>query len=697
MYVVKRSGKQEAVSFDKIARRLNQLSSSVFEPYGALCAEFSHYVIDDDLLVNGGPLKAIDPIRVTQKVCAAVHDGITTTELDTLAAEHSAHMQTLHPEYAVLASRIEVSNVHKVTPDTFQQAVKKLEFRLNPVFSNLLLTDDDRARTLEDAIDYRKDYAYDYFGIKTMQKLYLLKDEEGKLVERPQHLLMWVAVWVHLDLVEKTVNVPAVIETYRLMSERFYTHATPTLFNAGTKIPQMSSCFLVGTLGTREQDSIVGMYDAVKEIAYISKLAGGIGMHVHEVRARGAHIHGTNGKSSGLVPYLRVLNNVSRHVDQAGVRKGAIAIYLEPWHADVEAFLELRKNTGVEEEKARDLFTALWVPDLFFQRVVDDEDWSLFCPSEAPGLSVLYRDDFKELYERYETYGIARKVVKARSLWEKALRSLIETGTPYISAKDAVNKKSNQKNLGTIKSSNLYNEITLFSDPKETAVCTLASVALSKFVKYGQLGIYFDFAELHAVVKMVARNLDRVIDQSMYPDVPNGEPKCERSNKAHRPLGIGVQGFADTLYALRLPFDSDGAREINIKIFETMYHAAVESSCEMAQELGRYSSFEGSPASEGLLQFDLWDVKPSKVPSVHPACKDARIFDWDTLKEEVKKHGLRNSTLIALMPTASTSQLLQNSESFEVPTGMLYSRKTLAGEHVVSQLQFRFLSTIAHG
>jgi ribonucleoside-diphosphate reductase alpha chain len=495
---------------------------------------------------------------------------------------------------------------------------------------------------------------------------------------------MRVAVWLHLDLQTGKADVPAILETYRLMSERYYTHATPTLFNAGTTMPSLASCYLNGTLGTREQDSIVGMYDTVKELAFISKLAGGIGIHVHEIRAHDSLIRGTNGRSSGLLPYLRVLNNVGRHVDQAGVRKGAIAIYLEPWHADVEAFLDLRKNTESEEERARDLFTALWVPDLFFQRIEKDEDWSLFCPDEAPGLSDVYGEEFERLYAQYEAEGRARKVVKARSIWEKALRSLIETGTPYISAKDAVNRKSNQKNLGTIKSSNLCNEVTLYSDPNQTAVCTLASVALSKFVKYGQLGVYFDFDELHCVVKTVTKNLDKVVDQSMYPDPPGGQKKCERSNKAHRPLGIGVQGFADALYALRLPFDSEGARELNVRIFETMYHAAVEASCELSQELGPYSTFHGSPASEGLLQFDLWGVAPSKSPGIHPCCKDAPVFDWDALKSHVKEYGLRNSTLMALTPTASTSQLLPNSESFEVPTGILYSRKTLAGEHVVS-------------
>jgi ribonucleoside-diphosphate reductase alpha subunit len=1103
MYVVKRNGSRERVTFDKIAQRLETLAKTPFATYGASSWSSTRtYVIDDDLLATGGELRYADPVRVAQKVCAALVDGITTEELDNEAPKQAAHMQSTHPEYGVLASRIEVSNIHKITPPTFAGAVRLLKERLDPDFFDLV-TNTELSHILEEAIDYKKDYCYDYFGICTLQNTYLLKDREGKIVERPQHMLMRIALWMQMRP-DGTVDVPAVLEAYRLMSERFYTHATPTIFNAGTKMPQLASCFVAGTkvfttdepkaietvkigdmvvthkgrirqvsqlhhtatgdrkilalktsgspmihvtdnhkflaiheedkpawrtvhdlkvgdyiqlpnyrgnnqpeaidveavirealgeyagekdhcrygpnaslwytqvsvrtgaddmlfldpgrarlrthafpssfrfievtktfckvlglwladgyvlkgrekkegkmcyagigfntnssvvhyvrrvgakmfgllsktrddhvefcsgtlgvvfehlfggvssskklpasvngwpnehiralmeglvmssgrvqqiggvalqlpngnlisqlfhllrargvgvfvssnrahsymtkhgeeiivpthvlrlpsgflkvgksttirtdaendtayptildatghslqrygstfikvvylhkterkdpfvynlrvaedhsymvegvvasncfllgkLGTRAQDSVTGMYETVAHMASISKLAGRIGVHMHEIRAAGAYIHGTGGKSSGLIPYLRVVNCTARHIDQAGVRPGAFAVFLEPWHADVEDFLGIRMNTGTEDKRARDLFSALWVPDLFFRRILEDGPWSLFYPSEAPGLSDVFDEEFDALYASYEEQGRARKVIRARDLWEKVLRSIIETGTPYISAKDAVNRKSNQKNLGTIKSSNLCNGVTLFSNPAETAVCTLASVALSKFVKYDDgekepvrpsatgrsNDRYFDFEELHSVVKTVTKVLDRVVDRTMYP-----QPECERSNRRHRPLGLGVQGFADVLYALHISFESAEAKELNVCIFERMYHVAIEASAELAELYGPYDSFQGSPASKGLLQFDLWKVEPSDQ-SAYPS------YDWAQLKEKIKSVGLRNSTLIALMPTASTSQLLQNTESFEIPTSMLYSRRTKAGQHIV--------------
>ncbi|GAQ91711.1 ribonucleoside diphosphate reductase [Klebsormidium nitens] len=1051
MYVVKRNGSREPVTIDKISKRLDILAKTPFAFYDTASRnEPGKYVVDDDLLATGRELKHAQPIRVAQKVCAALVDGITTEELDNEAAKQAAHMQTTHPEYGVLASRIEVSNIHKITPATFAGAVRRLQDRLDPLLFELVTTTDLGDR-LEEAIDYKRDYCYDYFGLCTLQKMYLLKSKDGKIVERPQHMLMRIALWMHMSP-DGAVDVPAVLETYRLLSGRFYTHATPTIFNAGTKMPQLASCFVKGTkvftlegpkpietvrigdmvithegrarevsqlhknhrgdrkilalkisgspllhvtenhkfltlrdglgepawsaadelkigdyiqlpnyvgekelpepidvwailreaeprlrygteehvqdansqideyvatadlrycpprnsatfairprsievtemfckllgmwlgdghvlrgkvkgddrtcyagigfnrsedervaqyvrqagaktfgvlakphgtcvefysgslalvfeylfggvsaakklppgvftwpndhiralmeglvissgrvkgiegvairtpngtlmdqlfhllrsrgvevflstskahsyvtrrgdeiivptydlrlppdfldlatiavlrpdvetsaarpitghsvrrqgstflrvvfvevtdrddpivynlgvdedhsymvegvvasncfllgkLGNRAQDSVAGMYETLGHMASISKLAGGIGVHMHEIRATGAYINGTGGTSSGLIPYLRV-------------------------HADVEDFLEIRLNVGAEDRRARDLFSALWVPDLFFKRVLEDGKWSLFCPSEAPGLSDVYGEEFEALYASYEAQGRARKVISARDLWEKVLVSIIETGTPYISAKDAVNRKSNQKNLGTIKSSNLCNEVTLFSNPAETAVCTLASIALSKFVKYGEEGRYFDFEELHSVVKTVTKVLDGVVDRTLYP-----QPECERSNKRHRPLGLGVQGFADVLYALHTPFESKKAAELNVRIFETMYHAALEASVELADRFGPYESFLGSPASEGLLQFDLWGVDPGD-----------EYYDWAELKERIKSVGLRNSTLIALMPTASTSQLLQNTESFEIPTSMLYSRRTKAGQHIV--------------
>jgi ribonucleoside-diphosphate reductase alpha chain len=533
-----------------------------------------------------------------------------------------------------------------------------------------MLTEEEALlEVLEEAIDYTRDYNYDYFWIKTLEKMYLLKAQGGVIRERPQHMLMRVAAWINSARGE-SLNLKKTLETYGLMSDRFYTHATPTLFNAGTRMPQLSSCMLLNQIDTAERDSIDGMYDLVKHVAQISKMAGGIGTNCSLVRAKGSYIRGSGGTSKGLVPFLRVLNETARHVDQAGVRKGAVAVFMEPWHGDIVEFLDIRKNAGKEEARARYLFTALWVPDEFFQRVLADEDWSLMCPNEAQGLSDACGDDFVRLYREYEERGIARRKMKARQLWDLILRSMIETGTPYISAKDAVNAKSGQKNLGTIKNSNLCNEVTLYSDAEETAVCVLASMALSRFVKYEdgpRSPAYMDYAELYSVTMAVAKNLDRVIDTTIYPT-----HECEASSKRHRPIGIGVQGFCDVLYALRLPFESSGAREVNVRIFETMYHAAVLASVELTEVYGPYSSFAGSPSSEGKLQFDLWGVEPG-----------ASEYDWVRLRERVKESGLRNSTSMALMPTASTSQLLQNTESFELPTSFMYSRRTLSGEFMV--------------
>jgi ribonucleoside-diphosphate reductase alpha chain len=669
MFVIKRSSGKELMSFDKISERLIRLSEDPFQPYppsrhgGAVC------VVDDDPLCTGAALKGVNPHKVAHKVCAGIYDGITTVELDKLASEEAAAMQSVHPEYGVLASRIVVSNLQKTTPTTFGESVRVLEGRLDPAFFAALTVDGGPLEALEDAIDYTRDYNYDYFGIKTLEKMYLLKARGGQVKERPQHMLMRVSAWINSARGE-AVNVKRMLETYELMSRRYYTHATPTLFNAGTRMPQLSSCMLLNQIDTPERDSINGMYDLVKHVAQISKMAGGIGTNCTLVRSRGSYIHGSGGTSKGLVPFLRVLNETARHVDQAGVRKGAVAVFMEPWHVDIFEFLYIRKNARVEEARARDLFTALWVPDEFFRRVLADEDWALMCPNDARGLADACGDDFARLYREYKGQGIARRTVKARQLWDAILRSMIETGTPYISAKDAVNAKSGQKNLGTIRSSNLCNEVTLYSDKDETAVCVLASVALSRFVKYVDgpgSETYMDYAELHLVTKAVARNLDAVIDNTIYPT-----PECEASSKRHRPIGIGVQGFCDVLYALRLPLESAGAREVNVRIFETMYHAAVLASVELAEVHGAYSSFAGSPASQGLLQFDLWDSAPTRPE-----------YDWVRLKERVRESGLRNSTLMALMPTASTSQLLQNTESFELPTSFMYSRRTLSGEFMV--------------
>merc|ERR1719510_2614504 len=595
------------------------------------------------------------------KVINGLYPGVTTVELDNLAAEIAATMTTKHPDYAILAARIVVANLHKETKKVFSEVVQDLRNivshgRPAPMISEfhykIIMKNADR---LNSAIVYNRDFKYQYFGFKTLERSYLLKID-GKVVERPQHMLMRVAVGIHGEDIE------AAIETYNGMSEKIFTHASPTMFNSGTQRPQLSSCFLV----TMRDDSIEGIYDTLKDCAMISKNAGGIGVAVHDVRATGSYIRGTNGTSNGIVPMLRVFNNTARYVDQGGgKRKGSFAMYLEPWHADIVTFLDLRKNFGSEEDRARDLFYALWVPDLFMKRVENNEDWYLMCSNECPGLADCYGEKFEKLYESYVAQGKYRRKMKARQLGSKILSSQIETGTPYMLYKDACNRKSNQKNLGTIRSSNLCCEIIEYSSPEEVAVCNLASVALPKFLDEKKGG--FDHQELYRVVKVATRNLNRVIEVNYYPI-----KEARRSNMRHRPIGIGVQGLADTFIRLGMPFTSPEARKLNKEIFETMYFAACEASMELAQKDGFYESFPGSPASKGKLQFDMWNVKP-----------ESNSWDWGKLKEDIKIHGLRNSLLLAPMPTASTAQILGNNECFEPYTSNVYIRRTLAGEFVV--------------
>lgn len=636
MYVYKRDGRKEPVRFDKITARIQRLC------YG----------------LDAGH---VDAVSVTQRVISGVYHGVTTIELDNLAAETAAYMTTIHPDYAILAARIAVSNLHKQTTKQYSQVSKILYEYINPktgLHSPMISkgTYDiicDHADELNSAIVYDRDFNYNYFGFKTLERSYLLR-VNGKVAERPQHLLMRVAVGIHGSDIER------VIETYNLMSSRYFTHGSPTLFNAGTPSPQMSSCFLVAM----KDDSIDGIYDTLKTCALISKSAGGIGLHIHNIRSTGAYIAGTNGTSNGIIPMVRVFNNTARYVDQGGnKRPGAFAIYLEPWHADIFDFVDIRKNHGKEEIRARDLFPALWIPDLFMKRVEQNAEWTLFSPNEAPGLSDVYGDEFVELYERYEREGRGRSTVKAQKLWYAILEAQTETGTPFMLYKDACNQKSNQKNLGTIKSSNLCCEIVEYSSPEEVAVCNLASIALPSFVEKDASTSWYNFDKLHEVTKVVTRNLNRIIDRNFYP-----VEEARKSNMRNRPIALGVQGLADAFMTLRLPFDSQEAKELNIQIFETIYHAAVEASIELAKEEGAYESYEGSPAFKGLLQFDLWNRKPSE------------LWDWDTLKQEMAKYGLRNSLLVAPMPTASTSQILGNNECFEPYTSNIYSRRVLAGE-----------------
>ena len=605
----------------------------------------------------------VDAVKVAMRVIEGLYDGVTTSELDNLAAETAASMTVTHPDYAQLAARIAISNLHKNTNKSFSETMSEMYHYVNPRTNQEapLISDEvyevikANAEFLNSHIIYNRDFNYDYFGFKTLERSYLLRIN-GKIVERPQQMLMRVAVGIHLNDLE------AVIETYELMSKKFFTHATPTLFNAGTPKPQMSSCFLL----TMKDDSIDGIYDTLKQTAKISQSAGGIGLAIHNVRATGSYIRGTNGTSNGIVPMLRVFNDTARYVDQGGgKRKGSFAIYLETWHADIFEFLDLKKNTGKEEMRARDLFFAMWTSDLFMKRVEEDSTWTLMCPNECPGLDNVYGDEFEALYTTYEAQGKGRKTIKARELWEKILESQIETGTPYMLYKDAANRKSNQKNLGTIRSSNLCTEIMEYTSADEIAVCNLASISLPMFVENGA----FNHKLLYDVTKRVTRNLNKVIDRNYYP-----VKEAENSNMRHRPVGLGVQGLADAFIMLRMPFTSDEAKKLNQEIFETLYFAAVTASMEMAKEEGPYSTFEGSPIANGEFQHNLWGLKDEELSG---------RWDWASLRKEVMASGVRNSLLVAPMPTASTSQILGNNEAFEPYTSNIYTRRVLSGEFIV--------------
>lgn len=635
MYVIKRDGNRESVKFDKITARIQKLC----------------YGLD--------PVH-VTPINVAMKVIEGIYEGVTTSELDNLAAETAASLTTKHPDYALLASRIAVSNLHKNTNKSFSKTMEALYNYIDPKTGKKapLLADDvyeiisKNAQELDSTIIYDRDFGYDYFGFKTLERSYLLK-MNGQVAERPQHMVMRVAVGIHKD------DIAAAIETYNLMSERWFTHATPTLFNAGTPKPQMSSCFLL----TVKEDSIEGIYDTLKSCAKISQSAGGIGLSIHNIRATGSYIRGTNGTSNGIIPMLRVFNDTARYVDQGGgKRKGSFAIYLEPWHADIYDFLDLRKNHGKEEARARDLFTAMWTPDLFMKRVEENGIWSLFCPNEAPGLAECWGAEFEALYTKYEEEGRARKTIQARELWTAIIDSQIETGNPYMLYKDACNSKSNQQNLGTIKSSNLCTEIIEYTSPDEIAVCNLASIALPRFVEDGK----FDHQKLFEVTYTITKNLNKIIDRNYYPVA-----EARNSNMRHRPIGIGVQGLADAFILMRFPFDSPEAVQLNKEIHETIYYASMTASKDLSKIDGPYESYPGSPVSKGIFQFDMWGVTPSPR------------WEWDILKEEVKTHGVRNSLLLAPMPTASTSQILGNNECFEPYTSNIYSRRVLSGEFVI--------------
>lgn len=638
MLVVKRDGRRESVKFDKITARIEKLS------YG-LNPSF------------------VEPIDVAKKVIEGLYDGVSTQDLDNLAAEIAATLTVKHPDYAKLAARIAISNLHKTTSKSFSNTMKRLYTYVDPkTGENAPLISKEtygvvkaNAALLDSTIIYDRDFSYDYFGYKTLERSYLMK-LDGKIVERPQHMLMRVAVGIHGEDMEK------VVETYHLLSEKWFTHATPTLFNAGTPKPQLSSCFLL----TMKDDSIDGIYDTLKQCAKISQSAGGIGLSIHNVRAKGSYIKGTGGVSNGIVPMLRNFDMTARYVDQGGgKRKGSFAMYLEPWHADIFDFLDLKKNHGKEEMRARDLFYALWISDLFMKRVEGNEDWTLFCPNECPGLADAYGEDFEKLYEKYEKEGKGRQTVKAQDLWFEVLEAQIETGTPYMLYKDAANKKSNQKNLGTIKSSNLCTEIIEYTAPDEVAVCNLASLALPMFVNEDKKE--YDFQKLYDVTYVATKNLNKVIDVNYYP-----VPEARNSNMRHRPIGLGVQGLADAFIMMGFPFESEEARKLNRDIFETIYFAAMTASKDLAVVEGPYETFKGSPVSKGIFQFDMWGVTP-----------DSGLWDWDSLKKEVKKHGVRNSLLVAPMPTASTSQILGNNECFEPYTSNIYTRRTLSGEFVI--------------
>ena len=637
MYVLKRDGRKEAMMFDKITSRIVKLC----------------YGLD---------MNYIDPTEITLKVISGIYSGVSTVELDNLAAEIAATMTTKHSDYSILAARIAISNLHKETKKNFSDVIKDLYEikndevnetapRISDQVYNIVMANSER---LNASIIYDRDFGYNYFGFKTLERAYLLKINK-KIVERPQHMLMRVAIGIHMD------DIDAAIETYNMMSERWFTHASPTLFNAGTPNQQLSSCFLL----TMKDDSLDGIYDTLKQCAMISKGGGGVGLNVHCIRACGTYIKGTRGHSNGLIPMLKIYNYTAKYVDQGGnKRPGAFAIYLEPWHADIFEFLELKMNTGFEDFRARDLFYGLWVPDLFMKRVEEDGVWSLMCPHKCPGLHEVWGDEFVELYEKYEKLGKYNKQIKARELWKAIIKAQIETGTPYMVYKDHCNRKSNQQNLGTIKCSNLCCEIVEYSSADEIAVCNLASIALNKFVN--KKTRVYDFNKLKEISKLVTRNLNKIIDVNYYP-----LKECERSNKRHRPIGIGVQGLADAFIIMRYPFESPEAKQLNIKIFETIYYGALEASCELAEKYGPYESYEGSPASKGVLQYDMWERTPTD------------LWDWAALKEKIAKHGLRNSLLIAPMPTASTSQILGNNESIEAYTNNIYVRRVLSGEFQV--------------
>jgi ribonucleotide reductase alpha subunit len=697
MRVIKRNGETEDVSFDKVLNRLKNLSNGL----------------------------TIDVTEIAQKVCSRIYDGVKTYELDELAAYLCSSMSIEHPDYSILASRIIVSNHHKNTSPSFSETIQTLYNNVdnhnNPIpliSAELYSVVQKNKEKLNAYIDYQRDYLFDYFGFKTLERAYLLRVNK-KITERPQHMWMRVAIGIHGN------DIKDVIHTYDLLSKKYFTHATPTLFNAGTNRPQLSSCFLCSI----NDDSVSGIFDSLKEVALISKYAGGIGLHIHQIRANGSHIRGTNGTSNGIIPMLRVFNNTARYIDQAGKRLGSIAVYLETWHSDIESFLELKKNHGSEEDRCRDLFLALWISDLFMERVKAEGKWSLMCPDKCPGLSDVIGDEFKELYEKYESEGKYVKQINAQDLWFKILEAQIEQGVPYILYKDAANRKSNQKNLGTIKSSNLCAEVLIYSSPEETGVCNLASICLPTYVtgSGGSSGgggssdgdaarNVFDFERLHEITKVITKNLNKVIDKNFYP-----VEKARVSNLKHRPIGIGVQGLADVFIQLRYPFESEEAKQLNKDIFETIYHAAVEASMELAKKrrniindmkninnkildvdigtyvnefekdiknpkyIGAYSSFEGSPISQGLFQFDLWEAQPADRTDLADRTNlaDRTRYDWDKLRADIMEYGIRNSLLISPMPTASTSQIMGFNESFEPYTNNIFQRKTLSGEFIV--------------
>ena len=636
MKVKKRDGRSEEVSFDKIMRRIYYLCDGLDQRY-------------------------IDIIEICKKVILGLYDGVSTSILDNLAAETAASMATVHPDYAILAARIAVSNLHKNTSASFSETMKMLHEYVDPKTGEKaqLIADDimekiwENREILDNVVVHERDYDFDYFGFKTLERSYLMR-LDNFIVERPQYMFLRAAFGIHKD------NIKSALETYELMSQKWFIHATPTLFNSGTPKPQLSSCFLLSVT----EDSIPGIFETLSRCARISQSAGGIGLSIHNIRAKGSYIKGTGGTSNGIVPMLRVYNDTARYVDQGGgKRKGAFAIYIEPWHADIFDFLDLKKNHGKEEARARDLFYALWIPDLFMERVESDAEWTLMCPNECPELFENHSEKFNELYLKYESEGRGRQTIKARDLWLKIMESQIETGTPYMLYKDHANRKSNQKNLGTIRSSNLCTEIMEYTSADEVAVCNLASISLSKFVNAE--GKY-DFDKLYEITRIVTRNLNKVIDINYYPI-----EEAKNSNMRHRPIGIGVQGLADAFILMRYPFESTEAKLLNRAIFETIYFAALTESCVLAKEQGYYESYPGSPISEGILQFDLWNEKPSSR------------WDWESLRSEIKQYGVRNSLLVAPMPTASTSQILGNNECFEPYTSNIYTRRTLSGEYIV--------------